>query len=199
MLFFSKHFLEASVGQYIWELCIDCIKIKTDPVWNDKGPKDLENSVRLLSFWCSKFSSQIYNAWEKCSPCMGYITHISSPHTMCLHYPASSTSSFNASENWLNCDLLPICPTHGGSVSAFCFLWLIVLAILHPHLFGLHPGLHLSYQALPLLIVIQLPGFPSPGFQHSLTLIVQAIQSLENLSISFMQMPLHPLTCAMYK
>lgn len=50
------------------------------------------------------------------------------------------------------------------SVSAFCFLRFIVPAILHPHLFGLCPGL------------------PSQPVQRSLTLIAKVIQSLANLN-----------------
>lgn len=50
------------------------------------------------------------------------------------------------------------------SVSAFCFLRFIVPAILHPHLFGLCPGL------------------PSTGAQRSLKLIAKVMQSLANLN-----------------
>jgi len=59
---------------------------------------------------------------------------------------------------------LRVCAPTWQSVSAFCFLRFIVPAILHPHLFGLCPGL------------------PSPPVQRTLTLIAKVMQSLANLN-----------------
>jgi GTPase-activator protein for Ras-like GTPase len=66
------------------------------------------------------------------------------------------------------------------SVSAFCFLRFIVPAILHPHLFGLCPGM------FPCLGMHQYEnkflGLPDLPVQRSLTLIAKVIQSLANLN-----------------
>lgn len=67
------------------------------------------------------------------------------------------------------------------SVSAFCFLRFIVPAILHPHLFGLCPGLSDGPFNLNVTQTC-FPGLPGTAVQRSLTLIAKVIQSLANLN-----------------
>ncbi|KAF8509805.1 Rho GTPase activation protein [Gautieria morchelliformis] len=145
MSFFGRPFLEASVGPAIQELCTERIELETDPARNTKGAKDLEYSVRVLPIWCNKFWTNVYKMRDFCPPELRRLFH----------------SIRELVENRFKDDSSNL---RWQCISAFCFLRLIVPAILHPHLWGLHPGL------------------PPPGLQRSLTLIAKAIQSLANLT-----------------
>ncbi len=68
------------------------------------------------------------------------------------------------------------------SVSAFIFLRFIVPAILHPHLFGLYPGMSNQNFTSPLYSIYFTGLLPLP-VQRSLTLIAKVMQSLANLNI----------------
>jgi hypothetical protein len=61
----------------------------------------------------------------------------------------------------------------------------MVPAILHPHLWGLHPGAHTRYHCLRTSTDQSVLGLPPPGLQRSLTLIAKALQSLANLTVGF--------------
>lgn len=68
------------------------------------------------------------------------------------------------------------------SVSAFIFLRFIVPAILHPHLFGLYPGMSNQNLISPLYSRYFTGLLPLP-VQRSLTLIAKVMQSLANLNV----------------
>jgi len=150
MIWYGRGFLEASIGNVLRRLCSEKITIEVDPVRSGKSAKDLERNVDQLIYWCREFWNQIYSVRSEC------------PHEMRRlfetirklvenRYRVTDTSLDNRELPW-------------QSVSAFCFLRFIVPAILHPHLFGLCPGL------------------PSVNVQRSLTLIAKVIQSLANLN-----------------
>ncbi|KAH7930971.1 Rho GTPase activation protein [Leucogyrophana mollusca] len=151
MAFYGRAFLEASIGSIIRRLCSEKVAIEVDPVRSGKGSKDVERSVEQLVYWSQEIWNQIYAVRNEC------------PHEMRRLFEhvrklVQQRYGVDDSSEAKNRDL------HWQSVSAFCFLRFIVPAILHPHLFGLYPGL------------------PSAGVQRSLTLIAKVIQSLANLN-----------------
>ncbi|KAJ7597039.1 GTPase activating protein [Mycena floridula] len=150
MTWYGKPFLEASIGTVLRRLCAEKIAIEVDPVRSGKGTKDVEKNVDQLIYWCQEFWNQIYSVRAEC------------PHEMRRLFETVRKlveKRYQRSEPGQDSRELP-----WQSVSAFCFLRFIVPAILHPHLFGLCPGL------------------PSPPVQRSLTLIAKVIQSLANLN-----------------
>ncbi|KAF8516149.1 GTPase activating protein [Hysterangium stoloniferum] len=157
MGFFGRSFLEFSVGPSIADLCSDRVELETDPSRNTRGTKDVEHSVKQLQFWCQRFWQNIYASRDQCPlelrKLFGWIREL-------------VEKRFGDGDEVVNLKY--------QSVSAFCFLRLIVPAILHPHLWGLHPGKEAS-----LHMTIRLP---SAGVQRSLTLIAKSLQSLANLS-----------------
>ncbi|GJJ09690.1 hypothetical protein Clacol_003914 [Clathrus columnatus] len=138
---------EASVGPSIAELCSERVELETDPSRNTRGPKDVEQSIKQLHVWCTRFWTNIYNVRDQCPLELRRLFQ-------CIRELVERRFGGDGESSNLKWQ----------SVSAFCFLRLIVPAILHPHLWGLHPGL------------------PSPPLQRSLTLIAKALQSLANLS-----------------
>ncbi|KAI0322330.1 Rho GTPase activation protein [Amylostereum chailletii] len=148
---YGRPFLEASVGSTIRRLCADNVAIEVDPARSGNRLKDIERNVELLIYWCQEFWDQIYAVRMECPEEMRQLFK-------CIRelvekrYGRQDAQLDDAKD-------LP-----SQSVSAFCFLRFIVPAILHPHLFGLCPGL---------------PDLP---VQRSLTLIAKVIQSLANLN-----------------
>ncbi|KAA1471480.1 Rho GTPase activation protein [Dentipellis sp. KUC8613] len=151
MAWYGKAFLEASVGPTIRRLCAENVAIEVDPVRSGKGSKDIERNVDLLVYWCQETWKQIYSVRTECPNEMRRLFE-RIRQLVEKHYKSKVDTSESVRE-------LP-----WQSVSAFCFLRFIVPAILHPHLFGLCPGL---------------PDLP---VQRSLTLIAKVIQSLANLN-----------------
>ncbi|KAI0778198.1 Rho GTPase activation protein [Trametes elegans] len=148
MSWYGMPFLEASVGATIRRLCSEKVAIEVDPVRIGKGPKAIEKNVELLVVWCREFWDQIYAARTQCpTELRRLFEHIRRLVENRYRVPEDQ----NRELPW-------------QSVSAFCFLRFIVPAILHPHLFGL------------------LPGLPDVPIQRSLTLIAKVIQSLANLN-----------------
>ncbi|GLB36154.1 putative gtpase activating protein [Lyophyllum shimeji] len=153
MTFYGKAFLEASIGSVLRRLCAEKVSIEVDPLRSGKSTKDVERNVELLIYWCQEFWNQIYAVRSECPQELRQL--FETIRTLVeTRYQTDSTTQESIRE-------LP-----WQSVSAFCFLRFIVPAILHPHLFGLCPGL------------------PSPPVQRSLTLIAKVIQSLANLNSS---------------
>ncbi|KAF9044534.1 Rho GTPase activation protein [Hymenopellis radicata] len=151
MNWYGKAFLEASIGTVLRKLCAERVAIEVDPMRSGgkSTAKDVERNVDLLIHWCGEFWTQIYSVRTEC------------PYEMRRLFETIRKlveRRYNADNTPENGDL------HWQSVSAFCFLRFIVPAILHPHLFGLCPGL------------------PSVPVQRSLTLIAKVIQSLANLN-----------------
>ncbi|TFK77098.1 Rho GTPase activation protein [Pluteus cervinus] len=151
MAWYGKAFLEASVGSVLRRLCAEKVGIEVDPMRNTKGPKDVERNVEQLLYWCREFWAQIDSAKSQCPQEMRRLFETTRKLVETRY--RSQDDPNGASKD------LP-----HQSVSAFCFLRFIVPAILHPHLFGLCPGL------------------PSTPVQRSLTLIAKVIQSLANLN-----------------
>ncbi|EPT04342.1 hypothetical protein FOMPIDRAFT_43939 [Fomitopsis schrenkii] len=152
-LFMARYggaFLEASVGGPIRRVCNDKIAIEVDPVRSGKGARSTEKNVEALVYWCQEFWSSIYEARHECPPEMRRLFE---------HIRRLVERRYGLHDEQ-NRDL----PSQ--SVSAFCFLRFMVPAILHPHLFGLWPGL------------------PDARVQRSLTLIAKVIQNLANLNSS---------------
>ncbi|KAI0825122.1 Rho GTPase activation protein [Trametes gibbosa] len=148
MSWYGMPFLEASVGATIRRLCTEKVAIEVDPVRLGKGPKAIERNVDLLVTWCREFWDHIYEARTQCPPEL---------RRMFEHIRKLVESRYRIRDEQ-NREL------PWQSVSAFCFLRFIVPAILHPHLFGL------------------LPGLPDAPIQRSLTLIAKVVQSLANLN-----------------
>ncbi|KAI0335260.1 Rho GTPase activation protein [Cubamyces sp. BRFM 1775] len=148
MSWYGMSFLESSVGPTIRRLCAEKVAIEVDPVRIGKGPKAIEKNVELLVSWCREFWDHIYEARTQCPPelrrLFGHIRRL-------VESRYRIRDDQNRELPW-------------QSVSAFCFLRFIVPAILHPHLFGL------------------LPGLPDVSVQRSLTLIAKVVQSLANLN-----------------
>ncbi|KAF7339472.1 Elongation of fatty acids protein [Mycena sanguinolenta] len=151
MNWYGKAFLEASIGSVLRRLCGEKIAIEVDPVRSGKGTKDVEKNLDLLIYWCQEFWNQIYSVRTECPSEMRRLFE-TVRKLVEKHYRMNSTQESRE---------LP-----WQSVSAFCFLRFIVPAILHPHLFGLCPGM------------------PSVPVQRSLTLIAKVIQSLANLNVT---------------
>ncbi|KAI0669886.1 Rho GTPase activation protein [Trametes maxima] len=148
MSWYGMAFLEASVGATIRRLCSEKVAIEVDPVRIGKGPKTIEKNVELLVTWCREFWDHIYAARTQCPPELRRLfEHI----RKLVENRYRIRDDQNRELPW-------------QSVSAFCFLRFIVPAILHPHLFGL------------------LPGLPDVPIQRSLTLIAKVVQSLANLN-----------------
>ncbi|KAK0478352.1 GTPase activating protein [Armillaria novae-zelandiae] len=152
MTWYGKAFLEASIGSVLRKLCQEKVAIEVDPVRSGKSPKDIERGVELLIIWCRKFWDQIYSVRRECPYEMRQLFE-TIKKLVERRYQDSEVMTENRDLPW-------------QSVSAFCFLRFIVPAILHPHLFGICPGL------------------PSEPVQRSLTLIAKVIQSLANLNAS---------------
>ncbi|KAH9944375.1 Rho GTPase activation protein [Epithele typhae] len=150
MSWYGMPFLEASIGASIRRLCSEKVAIEVDPVRIGKTGRAVEKNVELLVVWCQEFWDRIYDARRLCPPEMRRLFE----HTRRLVESQYRNKDDQSRE-------LP-----WQSVSAFCFLRFIVPAILHPHLFGL------------------LPGLPDISVQRSLTLIAKVIQSLANLNPS---------------
>ncbi|TFY80721.1 hypothetical protein EWM64_g3290 [Hericium alpestre] len=128
MAWYGKAFLEASVGSTIRRLCAENVTIEVDPVRSGKSVKDIERNVDVLVYWCQEMWNQIYSVRAECPNEMRLLFE----HIRLLvekRYRIQRDTPDKARE-------LP-----WQSVSAFCFLRFIVPAILHPHLFGLCPGL----------------------------------------------------------
>ncbi|KAI0756978.1 Rho GTPase activation protein [Daedaleopsis nitida] len=148
MSWYGMAFLEASVGPTIRRLCSEKVAIEVDPVRIGKGGRAVEKNVELLVTWCQEFWDRIYDARRQCpTELRRLFEHI----RRLVETQYRVRDDHNRELPW-------------QSVSAFCFLRFIVPAILHPHLFGL------------------LPGLPDVAVQRSLTLIAKVIQSLANLN-----------------
>ena len=143
MGWYGKNFLEASVGVTIRRLCVENVSIEIDPLRNAKGAKDVERNVDLLIYWCKEIWEQIYSVRQQCPE---YVQILYSRHADSLldsemrklfeHIRQLVERRFRTDpDSDVNIEL-PL-----QSVSAFCFLRFIVPAILHPHLFGLCPGI----------------------------------------------------------
>ncbi|KAF5370234.1 hypothetical protein D9615_010078 [Tricholomella constricta] len=151
MAVYGKAFLEASIGGVLRRLCAERVSIEVDPLRSGKSTKDLERNVDLLIYWCQEFWNQIYSVRAECPQEMRRLFETIRTLVEKRYRPESLSQELSRELPW-------------QSVSAFCFLRFIVPAILHPHLFGLCPGL------------------PSAPIQRSLTLIAKVIQSLANLN-----------------
>ncbi|KAJ7786308.1 GTPase activating protein [Mycena metata] len=150
MNWYGKAFLEASIGSVLRRLCAEKVGIEVDPMRSGKGTKDVERNLDLLIYWCQEFWNQIYSVRAECPPEMRRLFE-TVRKLVEKRYRAKDSTQESRELPW-------------QSVSAFCFLRFIVPAILHPHLFGLCPGM------------------PSVAVQRSLTLIAKVIQSLANLN-----------------
>ncbi|KAF9459914.1 Rho GTPase activation protein [Collybia nuda] len=153
MAWYGKAFLEASIGSVLRRLCAEKVAIEVDPLRSGKSTRDLERNVDQLIYWCQQFWNQIYSVRTECPQEMRRLFETIRTLVEQRYKPEHPAQEQNRD--------LP-----RQSVSAFCFLRFIVPAILHPHLFGLCPGL------------------PSVPVQRSLTLIAKVIQSLANLNAS---------------
>ncbi|TFY69240.1 hypothetical protein EVJ58_g517 [Rhodofomes roseus] len=147
---YGSAFLEASVGAPVRRVCTDKIAIEVDPLRSGKGARSTEKNVEALVYWCQEFWNSIYEARHECPAEMRRLFE---------HVRRLVERRYGLHDEQ-NRDL----PSQ--SVSAFCFLRFMVPAILHPHLFGLWPGL------------------PDARVQRSLTLIAKVIQNLANLNAS---------------
>jgi len=152
MAWYGRGFLEASIGPVIRRLYGERVAIEIDPVRSTaKSAKDIERNVDQLVFWCQEVWNSIYSTRGECPMEMRRLfAHIR--QLVEKRYSVKDMPHDKGRE-------LP-----WQSVSAFCFLRFFVPAILHPHLFGLCPGL------------------PDGPVQRSLTLIAKVIQSLANLN-----------------
>ncbi|RDB28888.1 putative Ras GTPase-activating-like protein ngap [Hypsizygus marmoreus] len=153
MAWYGKAFLEASIGSVLRRLCAEKVSIEVDPLRSGKSTKDVERNVDQLIYWCQEFWNQIYSVRAECPQEMRRLFETIRTLVEKRYRPENGSPELNRELPW-------------QSVSAFCFLRFIVPAILHPHLFGLCPGL------------------PSAPVQRSLTLIAKVIQSLANLNSS---------------
>ncbi|KAJ7293577.1 GTPase activating protein [Mycena rebaudengoi] len=149
MNWYGKAFLEASIGGVLRRLCAEKVAIEVDPMRSGKGTKDVERNLEQLIYWCGEFWKQIYAVRTECPPEMRRL--FETVRKLVEKRYRVNTSPESRELPW-------------QSVSAFCFLRFIVPAILHPHLFGLCPGM------------------PSVSVQRSLTLIAKVMQSLANLN-----------------
>ncbi|GBE77946.1 Rho GTPase activation protein [Sparassis crispa] len=148
MSWYGASFLEASIGPAVRRICGEKITIEVDPARGGKGMRGVEKSVDVLVYWCQEFWAGIYDARRQC------------PHELRRlfeHIRRLVEKRYRVADD-KNRDL------PWQSVSAFCFLRFMVPAILHPHLFGLWPGL------------------PEAKVQRSLTLVAKVIQNLANLN-----------------
>ncbi|KAF9241382.1 GTPase activating protein [Melanogaster broomeanus] len=150
MAFYGKEFLEASIGKILRQLCFEKIAIEVDPN-RGKSAKDVERGVELLVEWCQAIWDSIYANRGNCPHEMRRLFEHVRKLVENRYKKKDGQDTQNRELPW-------------QSVSAFCFLRFIVPAILHPHLFGLTPGL------------------PSATVQRSLTLIAKVVQSLANLN-----------------
>ncbi|KAF8140258.1 Rho GTPase activation protein [Boletus edulis] len=153
MAFYGREFLEASIGRIIRQICFEKITIEVDPNRSSKSPKDVERGVEQLVEWCQAIWDTIYAHGGDCPHEMRRLFEHIRKLVETRYKKRDGRDIQNKELPW-------------QSVSAFCFLRFIVPAILHPHLFGLVPGL------------------PSATVQRSLTLIAKVIQSLANLNVT---------------
>ncbi|KAF8168097.1 Rho GTPase activation protein [Crassisporium funariophilum] len=158
MTWYGKAFLEASIGNVLRRLCAEKIAIEVDPMRSGKSTKDVERNVEQLKYWCQEFWNQIYSVRAECPNEMRILFKTIRKLVEQRYRPDPTAIENNSNLRW-------------QSVSAFCFLRFIVPAILHPHLFGLCPGL------------------PSPPVQRSLTLIAKVIQRIANLNTTAQKEP----------
>ncbi|KAG7099214.1 hypothetical protein E1B28_001081 [Marasmius oreades] len=148
MAWYGMEFLETSIGSVLRRLISEKVSIEVDPMRSGKSQKDIERNVELLISWCRKIWTQIFTSRQACPPEMRRLFR-TIRELVEKRFPLQDNREL-----------------HWKCVSAFVFLRFIVPAILHPHLFGLCPGL------------------PSERVQRSLTLIAKVIQSLANLNAS---------------
>ncbi|KAF8846384.1 Rho GTPase activation protein [Paxillus ammoniavirescens] len=151
MAFYGRAFLEASIGKIIRQLCFEKIAIEVDPNRSGKSAKDVERGVEQLVEWCQAIWDSIYANRGNCPHEMRRLFEHVRKLVENRYKKQHGQETQNRELPW-------------QSVSAFCFLRFMVPAILHPHLFGLAPGL------------------PSATVQRSLTLIAKVVQSLANLN-----------------
>ncbi|KAL4243521.1 Ras GTPase-activating protein [Abortiporus biennis] len=150
MTWYGSAFLETSVGSVIRRFCAEKVAFEIDPARPGKNSKSLEKNVEMLVYWCQEFWRSIYDARDQCPLEMRRLfAHI----RKLVEKRNRLKGEENRESSW-------------QSVSSFLFLRFIVPAILHPHLFGI------------------LPGLVEEPVQRSLTLIAKVIQSLANLNTS---------------
>lgn len=151
MMWYGKSFLEASVGSVIRKLCEERVAIEIDADRRNQGEDKAVDAkqVKQLVDWCKEIWTQIYSVRNECPE-----------ETKKLFGTIRKLVEKRMDETKQN--KYPNLPWQ--SVSAFCFLRFIVPAILHPHLFGICPGI------------------PRLATKRTLTLIARVIQSLANLN-----------------
>jgi hypothetical protein len=154
MNWYGKAFLEASIGSVLRRLCAEKVGIEVDPVRSGKGTKDAEKNLELLIYWCQEFWNQIYSVRNECPPSVSFCFSSREFLDLTTEYNSEMRRLFETVRSLVEKryrikDSTPESrELPWQSVSAFCFLRFIVPAILHPHLFGLCPGMfaaHLSY------------------------------------------------------
>lgn len=133
---------------------------------------DSDEGTRLLAYWCGEIWSQIYLVRTECPVELRKLfQHIRILVERRFARPAQQANPFSyqlggqepyypsAQQSMDPTEMLP-----WQGISGFIFLRFIVPAILHPHLFGICPGM------------------PSKEVQRSLTLVAKVTQSLANLN-----------------
>ncbi|CAG8670670.1 16366_t:CDS:2, partial [Acaulospora colombiana] len=130
-----------------------------------------EQGVRALEYWCNELWNQIYVVRMECPiELRRLFSHVrtmvekkfgSNPANSAPEngYYNPDQPTVSATQAQANMDMLP-----WRAISSFVFLRFIVPAILHPHLFGLCPGM------------------PSGPVVRSLTILAKCTQSLANLN-----------------
>ncbi|PVF96880.1 hypothetical protein CPB86DRAFT_816006 [Serendipita vermifera] len=130
-----------------------------------------EQGVRALEYWCNELWNQIYVVRMECPiELRRLFSHVRSMVEKKFGSSSANTVPENGNYNpdqptvsatqaQANIDMLP-----WRAISSFVFLRFIVPAILHPHLFGLCPGM------------------PSGPVVRSLTILAKCTQSLANLN-----------------
>ncbi|KAF8640418.1 hypothetical protein AX17_000084 [Amanita inopinata Kibby_2008] len=156
MVWYGKAFLEASIGTVVRRLCEERVTLEIDSERNSKGVREAGGSVDLkqlkqLIEWCREIWMQIYSVRAECPE---EIRRLFSTIRKLVEKRLQADPTWHEKYSYLPWQ----------SVSAFCFLRFIAPAILHPHLFGICPGI------------------PSLPVKRSLTLIAKVIQSLANFS-----------------
>lgn len=154
MSWYGKSFLESSIGSVIRRICIEQVSIEVDPSKTPRPDRDVERNVDTLVNWCKDLWESIYRSRSECPPEMRRLFE---------HIRKSVERRCRTTQTLADDGCLTDFPWQ--AVSVFIFLRFIVPAILHPHLFGLVPGL------------------PEAPVQRSLTLIAKVLQSSANLNL----------------